>query len=164
MTDEIPEPDQIVGAPHPRNTVNLLGQSVAEASFLTAYNTGRLHHAWLMTGPRGVGKATLAWRIARFLLATPEPDGGMFAPPPPVTLDVPDSPVLRRISALSESRLHLVRRTVNPDTDKMRNVITVDEIRAMTKFFNMSAADGGRRVAIIDSADEMNTNAANALL
>ena len=164
MSDDIPEPDRMEGAPHPRNTLNLLGQSAAEATFLAAYNTGRLHHAWLMTGPRGVGKATLAWRIAKFLLATPEPDGGMFAPPPPTALDLPDSPILHRIAALSESRLHLVRRTINPDTGKMRQVITVEDIRAMTKFFSLTAADGGRRVAIIDSADEMNQNAANALL
>ena len=83
-----------------------------------------------------------------------------------------DSPVLRRISALSEPRLHLVRRTVNPDTDKMRNVITVGDIRGeerrslkhLTEFLRLSAADGGRRVAIIDCADEMNANASNALL
>ena len=164
MSDDIPEPDRMEGAPHPRNTLNLLGQNAAESTFLAAYNTGRLHHAWLMTGPRGVGKATLAWRIAKFLLATPEPDGGMFAPPPPTALDLPDSPILHRIAALSESRLHLVRRTINPDTGKMRQVITVEDIRAMTKFFSLTAADGGRRVAIIDSADEMNQNAANALL
>ena len=83
--DTLPEPDALDGAPHPRDTHALYGQSVAEAGFLQAHAAGRMHHAWLLTGPRGVGKATLAWRIARFLLATPVEDGnGLFdAPPPP---------------------------------------------------------------------------------
>ena len=69
--DDIPEADRVEGAPHPRDTARLIGQSRAEAAFLEAYNTGRLHHGWLITGPRGVGKATLAWRIARFLTRHP---------------------------------------------------------------------------------------------
>ena len=111
MSDElIPEPDRVEGAPHPRDTARLYGQSAAEAAFLEAYETGRLHHGWLLTGPRGVGKATLAWRIARFLLATPKPDGGggLFgdAPAPPATLDIsPDHPVSRRLRAGSEPGL-----------------------------------------------------------
>ena len=98
---DIPEADCIEGAPHPRFTSALLGQGSAEATFLQAFNTGRLHHGWLITGPRGVGKATLAWRLARFLLATPEDDGGMFAPAPPDSLDIADShPVSRRLLQL----------------------------------------------------------------
>ena len=160
-----PEPDRIEGAPHPRDTSRLLGQSQAEATFLQAYNTGRLHHGWLVTGPRGVGKATLAWRLARFLLATPEEDGGMFAPPPPDSLDIPDShPVARRIKALSEPRLFLLRRAYDEKKAKLQDVLSVDEVRKMKSFFALSAADGGRRVAIIDSVDDMNPSAANALL
>jgi DNA polymerase-3 subunit delta' len=165
--DPIPEPDRVEGAPHPRETQRLIGQTAAEATFLDAYHQGRLPHGWLLTGPRGVGKATLAWRIARFLLATPEEDGGLFAPPPPVSLDVPpDHPVARRMLALSEPRLFLLRR---PWDDKAtpprhRQEITVEEVRRMKNFFSLSAADGGRRAAIIDTADDLNTNAANALL
>src|SRR3989338_7053455 len=119
----------------------------------------------LMTGPRGVGKATLAWRIARFLLATPENDGGMFAPPPPDSLDIPDShPDARRLSALSEPRLFLLRRPCVEKAARLKQDITVDEVRKMKSFFALSAADGGRRVAIIDAVDDMNTSAANALL
>ena len=70
---DIPEPDCVEGAPHPRHTVQLFGQDRAERGFLDAYGTGRLHHGWLISGPRGVGKATLAWKIARFLRAAPEP-------------------------------------------------------------------------------------------
>ena len=69
--DDLPAPDQAPGAPHPRETRHLFGQDVAEADFLSSFATGRMHHGWLLTGPEGVGKATLAWRIARFLLATP---------------------------------------------------------------------------------------------
>ena len=162
---DIPEADCIEGAPHPRATSTLLGQGSAEATFLQAFNTGRLHHGWLITGPRGVGKATLAWRLARFLLATPEDDGGMFAAPPPETLDIPDNhPVARRIAALSEPRLSLLRRAYDEKKAKLQDVISVDEVRKMKSFFTLSAADGGRRVAIIDAVDEMNPAAANALL
>jgi DNA polymerase-3 subunit delta' len=162
---EIPEADSIESAPHPRATSVLLGQGSAEATFLQAFNTGRLHHGWLITGPRGVGKATLAWRLARFLLASPEDDGGMFAAPPPETLDIPDNhPVARRIAALSEPRLFLLRRAYDEKKAKLQDVISVDEVRKMKSFFTLSAADGGRRVAIIDAVDEMNPAAANALL
>ncbi|MGB3243300.1 MAG: DNA polymerase III subunit delta' [Sulfitobacter sp.] len=165
MSDIAPPPDQIEGAPHPRNTARLFGQDVAESSFLDAFNSGKLHHAWLLSGPRGVGKATLAWRIARFLLATPDSDGGMFDAPAPGTLDVdPEHPIARRIAAGGEGGLKSVTRTINPDTKRMRKQIVVDDIRALNGFFQMSAADGGRRVVIIDDADEMNVNAANALL
>jgi DNA polymerase-3 subunit delta' len=162
---DLPEPDRIEGAPHPRETVALFGHQPAQTAFLEAHASGRLHHAWLITGPRGVGKATLAWRVARFLLATPPEDGGMFAPPPPGTLDIPpDNPVARRMLQLAEPRLFLLRRGPNEKETALSADIRIDEVRRMKSFFALSAADGGRRVAIIDAADEMTTNAANALL
>lgn len=165
MSDDIPEPDRMDGAPHPRNTVRLIGQGAAEAAFLAAYNAGRLHHGWILTGPRGVGKATLAWRIARFLLATPDSDGGMFAAPPPVTLDIPDgTPIARRMAALSEPRLTLLRRPWDDKAERLKADITVDEVRKLKSYFTLSAADGGQRVAIIDAVDDMTVSAANALL
>jgi DNA polymerase-3 subunit delta' len=165
MTDPLPEPDRLEGAPHPRETRLLYGHQAQQAEFLQAFTSGRLHHAWMLTGPRGVGKATLAWRLARFLLATPEADGGMFAPPPPATLDVsPDHPVARRMLQLAEPRNFLLRRGPNEKETALAQVISVDEMRKMKSFFILSAADGGRRTAIIDSLDEMNPNAANALL
>lgn len=169
MTEETyPEPDRIEGAPHPRETQRLIGQDQAQASFLDALAAGRLHHAWLLTGPLGVGKATLAWRIARFLLATPElEEGGLFADAPavPATLDIgADHPVSRRILAGSEGRLFALRRAWDDEKKRLKTVITVDEVRRMRNFLHLSAADGGRRVVIVDPADEMNPSAANALL
>ena len=166
MTDAPPEPDRAAGAPHPRETAALIGQDAAERDFLDAYTSDRLHHAWLITGPRGVGKATLAWRIARFLLATRSADDGLFgAAPPPETLDsVRDTPLAHRLLALSEPRLFLLRRGWDADKERLKTVITVDEARKLKGFFALSAADGGRRVVIVDAADDMNVNAANALL
>ena len=166
MTDlaELPQPDQIDAAPHPRETARLFGHEDAEARFLQAFNSGRLHHGWLISGPRGVGKATLAWKLARFLLATPADDGGMFAPPPPASLDVPeDHPVARRVRAGADGGLLVLRRG-HDDKGNLRRDITVDVMRRLQGFFGLSAPDGGRRVVIIDAADEMNPNAANALL
>jgi len=165
MADAFPEPDRIEGAPHPRATRHLFGHAGPEAEFLRAFTSTRLHHAWMITGPKGTGKATLAWRLARFLLATPEDDGGMFAAPPPTTLDIADThPVARRLMHLSEPRLFLLRRGPNEKATALSQVISVDEVRKMKSFFALTAADGGRRAAIIDSLDDLNPSAANALL
>jgi len=163
--EDLPRADQAPGAPHPREVQQLFGQSQAESAFLTAFNSDRLHHGWLLTGPQGIGKATLAWRIARFLLATPPAEDGLFGAPPPVeTLDVsPEHPVSHRIQALAEPGLAAITRSYN-DKGKLRGQIVVDDIRALNRFFGLSATDGGRRVVIVDAADDMNTSAANALL
>jgi DNA polymerase-3 subunit delta' len=167
--DTLPEPDRIDGAPHPRETATVIGQAEAEAQFLDAYTSGRLHHAWLLTGPEGVGKATLAWQIARFLLHQPPPDEGpgLFGDPSPMPTTLatdPNSPISRRMLAMAEPRLHLVRRGANDKGDRLMTRIGVDEVRKLGGFFALSAADGGWRVVIVDAVDEMNVNAANALL
>lgn len=163
--EDIPQPDRIEGAPHPRETLRLFGQDKAEADFLDAYNAGRLHSGWMITGPRGVGKATLAYKIAAFLL-TEQQGGGLFGETiAPTSLSIgEDHPDMRLIRAESHPRLAVVRRPVNPDTGKLRAEITAEPVRDLKKFFHMSAADGGRRVVIVDVADEMNVTAANSIL
>jgi DNA polymerase-3 subunit delta' len=170
MTSElIPEADRAAGLAHPRETAQLFGHRAAEEAILAAAASGRLHHAWLVAGAEGVGKATLCWKIARFLLCRPmggESDG-LFgtAPPPATTLDVdPGHPVARRMQALAEPRLFLLRRPWDDKAGRLRSEITVEEVRRMKSFFGLSAADGGTRVAIIDAADDLNPSAANALL
>lgn len=158
------EPDRVPGAPHPRETIRIVGQDQAVGGFLDSVASGRLHHAWLLTGPRGTGKATLAWAIARWLLAGNDSATGSESGAGGDLFIDPDDPVARRIRALSEPRLHLVRRSVDDKTGRLRADIVVDDIRRLLSFFRMTAAEGGRRVAIIDAADEMNTAAANALL
>ncbi len=172
MSDEDPrpEPDRVGDAPHPRETTVLCGQETAEARFLEAWASGRLHHAWLLRGPRGVGKATLAYRIARALISAPTDSGpGLFggpaAPTIPTTLDhAPENPICQRIAALGEPRLSVIRRPWDEKTKKLKTVITVEETRRLKDFLGLSAADGGWRVVIVDPADEMNVSAANALL
>lgn len=159
MSDDIELPDRIEGAPHPRETLQLFGQGEAEADFLNAYTGERLHHAWLLIGPRGVGKATFAWRAARFLLAH---DEGAAVPD---SLDIsPDHPVARRLLARSEPQFYHITRSINEDTRRMRDMIVARDVRDLHNFLTLSSADGGRRTVIIDSADEMNVQAANALL
>lgn len=166
MDPALPQPDQIEGAPHPSTTQHLFGQDAAEAAFLAAFNADRLHSGWLVTGPRGIGKATLAYRIARFLLATPPATDGLFgAPPPTETLDIAaDHPDAQLILAGAHPRLFVLKRGLTDKGDRLASTISVDVVRGLKGFFQLSAADGGRRVVIVDSADEMNTAAANALL
>ena len=141
-TDPPVESDRVPGAPHPRETPRVIGQDAAIDSFMAAAASGRLHHGWLITGPRGTGKATLAWAIARWLIAGE--GGGLDLPP--------DHPVARRMRALAEPRLHLVRRSED-DKGRLRAEIVIDDIRRMIEFFHLSAIDGGRRVVIIDAAE-----------
>lgn len=167
MADPALEPDRVDGVPHPRKTARLFGQDKAIHTFLDAIGSGRMHHGWLITGPKGVGKATLAWKVAAHLIAHPPDAGdGLFgAPPPPTTLDLsPGHPVTRRIQAGSEPGLYPLRPTANERTGRMRTDIVVDDMRKLTAFFGLSATEGGRRVVIVDSADLMNISAANAIL
>jgi DNA polymerase-3 subunit delta' len=120
-------------------------------------------HAWIIGGPEGVGKATLAWRVARFLLANPDPQSASVQRAQ--TLDVdPTHPAARQIAALSSSDVALLRRQWNDKVKKLYTEIRVDEVRAAMRIFQHAAGGNGWRIAIIDSADELNRNAANALL
>ena len=149
--------------PPPWRSNRLLGHEAAEKTMLAAQQSGRLHHAWLLTGPRGIGKATLAWRFARFLLSG-EGEGSLFGGGPE-SLDVAaDAPGRSLVDARSHPDLFHLRRTLNPDTGRMRAEIAVDDVRELGAFMHMTPAMGKWRVAIVDAADEMNRNSANAVL
>lgn len=165
IEDDLPEADRLLDAPHPRMTPRVYGQQAAEAEVLRAVNSGKMPHAWLLTGPEGIGKATFAWRMARFLLSE-ETGPSLFGDPTTMeTLDTPnETPLAQRLRALSEPRLLLIRRAYDPERKRPKAQITVDEVRRLNAFFGLSVTDGGRRVVILDAADEMNPSAANALL
>jgi DNA polymerase III subunit delta' len=161
LSDAPEEADRLAGAPHPRDTQHLYGHAEAEAAVLAAWAQARLPHAILIGGPSGIGKATLAYRIARFVLAQPGAEKSQTAN----SLEVPaDHRVSRQISTQSHPDLLVLRRQLNPDTEKLRSEIRVDDIRRTVPFFGSTAAAGGYRIAIVDSAEELNRNGANALL
>ena len=158
---DLPESDRRDGFPHPRETRRLYGHKAAEGAFLDAYRAGRVHHAWLLTGIEGVGKATLAYRIARFVLS--HPDTGRIAGAG-ITLDMVDEQVARQIAGLSHPNLLVLRRPTDETTKRIKTVIPVEEVRRVTHFLSRSASAGGWRISLIDSVDDLNSNAANALL
>jgi DNA polymerase-3 subunit delta' len=165
------------GSPLPRANPDLLGHAAAERQFLASWRSGRLPHGWLITGPQGIGKATLAYRIASYVLSGGggEADGGgLFgdaAPAENLHVD-PESPVFRRIAASGHADLLTIERAFTSDKDidddprarERATVIRVDDVRKAGGFIRMTPAEGGWRVVVVDAADEMNQNAANALL
>src|SRR6202521_1044427 len=151
-----------IAAVHPRQTSLLAGHREAEAALLNAYRTGRIPHAWLIGGTQGIGKATLAYRMARFVLAHRNPLGSDVRRAETLNVDRSD-PVARHVAAGAHGGLLTLERTLN-DKGVMRTVITVDETRETISFFGSTAALEGWRVCIVDTVDELNPNAANALL
>ena len=163
--------DQIEGYPHPKLTKKLFGHETKEKEFIDCYKSGKLHHAWLITGARGIGKATLAWRLAKFILTQPVKSfnaNSLFSESNqqhPTELDEKSKESIEtRILAESEPRLSVTRRSFDEKRKIFRASIRVDEIRRLNSFFSLSVSDGGSRVAIIDCVDDLNINAANALL
>ncbi|MBA3810976.1 MAG: DNA polymerase III subunit delta' [Caulobacteraceae bacterium] len=142
--------------PHPREVFSYEGQEAAETAFLSALERGRLHHAWLLVGPEGIGKATFAYRAARRLLgAAADPSLGPLGA-------APDDPVSRQIMARAHPDLIVLQR--DTEDGKARKGIPVDEARALPAFFAKSPAASPYRIAIIDAADDLNPSAANAVL
>lgn len=152
------ETDRVEGAPHPRETQRLIGQGAALDLVSRAIRSRRPPQAWLMCGPPGVGKATMAYRIARYVLAYGASDQGAE------DLSVPaNDPATQLLAAGSHPGLLVLKRGLN-DQGKLMTVLGVEEVRRLNSFFGMSAGAGGWRVVIVDTADDMNDNAANALL
>jgi DNA polymerase-3 subunit delta' len=143
-------------APAPRANPLLLGHEPAETTLLEAMRSGRMHHAWLITGPDGVGKATLAYRFARRLLAGMPTDHSL-------ALD-PQHPVFRRVAAGAHADLLTVERAYDEKRKRTRTQIAVDDVRKISGFMSLTPAEGGWRVAIVDGAEELNQASANALL
>lgn len=146
---------------HPLRVPALHGLASAERALLDAYRSQRLHHAWLIGGPAGIGKATLAWHFARFVLANAEAEAGLHTD----TLALPsDSAISNRILAGGHGDLVVLERQWNDKTKKLFGDIRVDDVRQALGIFQRASASGGYRICIIDSADDLNRSSANALL
>jgi DNA polymerase-3 subunit delta' len=161
--EDLPESDAFVDAPHPRLAQHLFGHNAAEATLLSAHREERLAHAWLIGGPEGVGKATLAWRFARFLLANPDPSAMAVREARDLSVDR-NHAAARQLAALAHPDFALVRREWKTNPKRLGTEIGVDDVRRAMQVFHMSAAFGGWRICIVDCAEDLNRNSANALL
>lgn len=152
----------------PRRNPDLVGHDAAQAVLLDAWTSGRMPHAWLIGGPPGIGKATLAFRMARFALVNGgRADVGLFGVPeePPRSLWIdPEHPVARRVAAGGHADLLTVERQRDDKRDRLKRDIAVDDVRKIAPFLRKTAAEGGWRVAVIDGADHMNASGLNAIL
>ena len=159
MAEEFKDPRDVPW--HPRRAAELVGHKAAEARLLQAHQAGKLHHAWLISGPRGIGKATLAYRFARFLLQVPTAQGAKAH----TTLHIaPEGHVFRQVAAASHPDLLVIERAVDPRAKRLKTEIAVDDARDAQGFFARTSGAGGWRVAIVDAADDLNSESANALL
>lgn len=164
MSDaELLDHDRLDDAPHPRETAHLIGHKAAEQTLLDAYRSGRMHHAWIVGGEEGIGKATLAYRLARFMFAHPDPAAPSVAAAKDLTVD-PSVPSARRLAQQAHPDLFVLKRGLTKDGRSLMGEISVAEARRAVNFFSTTAGEGGWRITIVDTADDLNTNAANALL
>ncbi len=147
----------------PRETAALFGHGEAEQALLGSYQSGRVPHAWLIGGPPGIGKATLAYRFARFVLAHPDPTAAQVQQARSLALD-PEHPVARRVGAQAQGDLLTLERVLNEQSGKLYTVIRVDDVRRTVSFFGSTAGEGGWRIAIVDAVDDLQREGANALL
>ena len=142
----------------PRENPELLGHANAERELRAAWDSGRLPHGWLICGPRGIGKATLAFRFARFVLS-----GGGGVESETLAIDE-TNPIFRRVASGGHTDLMTLERAYDEKEQRRRGVIVVDDVRAAGRFLSLTAGEGDWRVVVVDAADEMNANASNALL
>lgn len=155
--------DQIDGLPQPFEHGFFQGHSAQEEFFLTQLNSGRVHHAWLLSGPKGIGKATFVFRIARALLQQNFDAASNIRDELRGGID-PENRVFRQIAAGAHPNVLHMRIPYDADKKKFKTQLTVDEIRKTVQFFSSTAGEDGWRIAIVDSADDLNISAANALL
>lgn len=153
-------PGLLDGAIWPAENTKLFGHEEAEDFLAQFYRSGKGHHAILIEGPEGIGKATLAFRFANHVLSHPDPTNA----PARIGDPDPDSAVSRQITAGASHNLLHLSRPVDEKTGKVKSAITVDEVRRAGKFFSQTSGTGNWRIVIIDPADDMNRNAANAIL
>jgi DNA polymerase-3 subunit delta' len=159
MSEEAEDPRQ--SEHHPRRRTDLKGHEAAEELLLHQYASGRMHHGWLFAGARGIGKATLAYRLARFLLSHPDPRSAGDS----TSLYVlPQSPVAHRVAARAHSDLFTLERVYDAKNDRLKSEIAVDDVRRASGFFARTAGEGGWRICIVDAAEDLNAESANALL
>lgn len=155
-------PDRLEGFPHPREVTALYGHEAAQRTFLEAFSHERLHHAWLLSGPEGIGKSTLAYRIAAYVLShgVRDRDGAL-----PVCLRVdPDQLDVQLVAGGSHPNMLVLRRMWNEKSKQFFSSILIDDVRELQRFLGTTAGKGRWRVVIIDTADDLNVSAANALL
>ena len=147
----------------PRETSVLFGHADAEQALLASYKNGRIPHAWLIGGSPSIGKATLAYRLARFVFAHPDPKSPEVQAATSLAID-PEHPVARRIAAQAQNDLLVLERVVNEKTGKLFTAIRVEDVRRTVSFFGSTASEGGWRIAIVDVIDDLQSEGANALL
>jgi DNA polymerase III subunit delta' len=158
-----PESDRFGETPHPRMTYELFGHDETERQLLEAYRNRKLPQSLILAGPEGIGKATLAWRFVRFLMANPDPASSLVNAASSLFVDH-DHPAARKVEALAHSDIFLLRREWNLQRKRHYTEIRVDDVRELIGRFQQSASGNGWRTAIIDPVDDLNHNSANALL
>ncbi|KZM49062.1 DNA polymerase III subunit delta' [Labrenzia sp. OB1] len=158
-----PEVDVLPGFPPPHEKDRLIGHEATERALLDAYRSERLHHAWILGGPKGIGKATLAFRFARFALANPDRFGADVAAAQDLSVPA-EHPVARQLKAGGHPNVLHLRRPWDDKSKRFKSDLPVDEIRRTVSFFGTTASANSWRICIVDAADDLNISSANALL
>tara|TARA_X000000368_G_scaffold115768_1_gene90259 strand:- start:214 stop:1371 length:1158 start_codon:yes stop_codon:yes gene_type:complete len=160
--------DKIAGAPHPMLANEIIGHSSQKLSFLSSFASNRLPQCWLLAGDMGIGKASFAWLIAKFLLTTKYQPADLKIDLSKTNinsiLEPQSGSTLNRIISGSEQRVYVVRRGYNEKRKAFFKNISIEDVRKLQSYCSLSIADGGKRIIIIDTADDLNKSSSNALL